>query len=148
MEDAKLKPLVEATQETPAQAGALGGEGPFTSAIDSDDRTGAGTIEAARRSYRNIDEALVSITGDFPSVDGTSNDPELQLGDLGQVPVLRVSADEILRHKISHDAAFLLSRIDGATSYEDILSISGMTRCRTLALFSQLIEQGLIGSKP
>jgi len=65
-------------------------------------------------------------------------------GDLSVQPVMAASFDQLTGHRLDSRAAFLLSRIDGTLSYEEILDVAGMGRleaCRHLAL---LLWRGLI----
>jgi hypothetical protein len=68
-----------------------------------------------------------------------------QVGDKQQVPVVQVPQHEIVWHKLDHRAGFLLSRIDGQLSYEDLLDVSGMTEFEAFRILSQLLAQGVIG---
>ncbi|PIE18928.1 MAG: hypothetical protein CSA65_03745 [Proteobacteria bacterium] len=70
---------------------------------------------------------------------------ERQLVDLSTVPVIQIPQQEIVWHKLDHRAGFLLSRVDGMLSYDDILDISGMERFEACRILAQLVEQGVIG---
>jgi tetratricopeptide (TPR) repeat protein len=71
---------------------------------------------------------------------------ESRLSDLSAVPVIQVPQQEIVWHKLDHRAGFLLSRVDGMLSFDDILDISGMGRFEATRILAQLIEQGVIGT--
>ncbi len=70
-----------------------------------------------------------------------------KLGDLDVVPVVRVPQHEIVWHKLDHRAGFLLSRVDGMLTFNDILDVSGMGRFETCRILSQLIDQGVIAPR-
>ena len=66
------------------------------------------------------------------------------LGVLTSVPALAVPMHELQMHAIDHRAAFLLSRIDGALSFEDILDVSGMSQLEAFRHLSKLLLQGVL----
>ena len=69
-----------------------------------------------------------------------------RLANLEVVPKLQVSPNKIHQHyEIDPRCAFLLSQIDGQTSYRELLALSGMSREETMQALSRLLELGLIG---
>jgi hypothetical protein len=70
-----------------------------------------------------------------------------QLGDPRQVPVVQIPQHEIVWHKLDHRAGFLLSRIDGQLSFEDLLDVSGMNEFEAYRILAQLSSQGVIGPR-
>ena len=46
---------------------------------------------------------------------------------------------------LNHHEGFIISLVDGNTSYETIVEISGMGEQQTLAILSRLVELGVIG---
>ncbi len=66
------------------------------------------------------------------------------LGDLSAVPSLAMSMDKIPMHELDHRAAFLLSRIDGALTLEDVLDVSGMARLEAFRHLSRLLLRGIL----
>jgi hypothetical protein len=66
------------------------------------------------------------------------------LGDLGARPALAVPMHELPREQLDNRAAFLLSRIDGNLSFEEILDVSGMTRLEALRHLARLIARGIL----
>ncbi|MBW2734406.1 MAG: hypothetical protein JRH20_18620, partial [Deltaproteobacteria bacterium] len=66
------------------------------------------------------------------------------LGDLSGVPKVQVSQGDIVWHKLDHRAGFLISRIDGMLTYDDILDISGMDRFEAMRILAQLVDQGVL----
>jgi len=68
-----------------------------------------------------------------------------RLGSLESRPRVVVKAAEIRWLGLDHRAGFLLSRIDGSASIDDLLAVSGMARLETLKtlvdlLYSEAIE--------
>jgi hypothetical protein len=71
-----------------------------------------------------------------------------RLGDLGQVPVIRVATQEIRWLGLDNRAAFLLSRIDGTSNLADIVHVSGMDRLDALKTLVELTQMGAIRLVP
>lgn len=69
---------------------------------------------------------------------------ETYLGEPNAVPALAVPLHELEMHKLDHRAAFLLSRVDGALSVEDILDVCGMSRLEAYRHLCRLIVQGIL----
>ena len=66
------------------------------------------------------------------------------LGDMRAVPSLAMPMDKIPMHELDHRAAFLLSRIDGVLTLEDVLDVSGMARLEALRHLSRLLMRGIL----
>lgn len=72
---------------------------------------------------------------------------EERLGSLEAIPIVRVPSHEITWHKLDHQAGFVLSRIDGLMSYNDVLTVSGMPRAAALRTLVRLLELKLIAAQ-
>jgi tetratricopeptide (TPR) repeat protein len=66
------------------------------------------------------------------------------LGDLERQPVLAKPLHELAKAPISPRAAFLLSRVDGALSLDEILDVSGMPRLEAYRYLCQLYLRGIL----
>lgn len=66
------------------------------------------------------------------------------LGDLARTPQLTRPLHELASAPISPRAAFLLSRIDGMISIDEILDVSGMPRTEALRHLCQLYLRGIL----
>ncbi len=66
------------------------------------------------------------------------------IGALASVPRLRSDAGPITRYNLPTDAGFLLSMVDGMTSVEDLVSLSGMDAFDTLHSLRGLMDAGLV----
>jgi hypothetical protein len=66
------------------------------------------------------------------------------IGDLGAVPALTMPMHDLSRERLDNRAAFLLSRIDGALSFEELLDITGMTRLETYRHLCRLLLRGIV----
>jgi hypothetical protein len=71
---------------------------------------------------------------------------ESKLGSLQRIPRLRIAPSEIVWLNLDHRAGFVLSQIDGEVNYEDLFSVSGMSRVDTARILSQLLRDGVIVS--
>jgi hypothetical protein len=66
------------------------------------------------------------------------------LGDLQRAPALARPLHELASAAINPRAAFLLSRIDGTLSVDEILDVSGMPRLEAYRHLCQLLLRGII----
>ncbi len=66
------------------------------------------------------------------------------LGDLQRIPALARPLHELASAPISPRAAFLLSRVDGTLSLDEILDVSGMPRLEAYRYLCQLFLRGIL----
>ncbi|MFW5876822.1 MAG: hypothetical protein ACOCXM_08795 [Myxococcota bacterium] len=71
-----------------------------------------------------------------------------RLGGAGGVPMVTVRSSDVRWLGLDHRAGFLLSRIDGAHTLEDILDMSGMPRLEALKMLTELVDAGAIRIDP
>lgn len=71
-----------------------------------------------------------------------------RLGQLDQIVIMAIPADQVRWLSLDHRAGFLLSLVDGASSIEELLDISGMPRLDALRLLYTLLEQRVIALEP
>lgn len=69
---------------------------------------------------------------------------ESKLGKLESVPRVLLKDDEIIWLNLDHRAGFVLAQIDGTVSFDDLFSVSGMSRLDTARILAQLVEEGVI----
>ncbi|HOX46632.1 MAG TPA: tetratricopeptide repeat protein [Myxococcota bacterium] len=67
-----------------------------------------------------------------------------KVGELGRVPRVRMAEDEIIWLNLDHRAGFVLSLIDGHTSFDDVLSICGLPSLDALRILTQLLQEKVI----
>ena len=67
-------------------------------------------------------------------------------GNLEAVPVVLLPPDQLVWQDLDHRAGFILSQVDGASRFQDILLISGMDRLDTMRILAQLVQDGVIGT--
>lgn len=61
------------------------------------------------------------------------------------VPEIRMNASQVMQLKLSPEAGFIFSRVDGISNVEEILSMGGLDPFTTLRALSQLMRAGVIG---
>lgn len=67
-----------------------------------------------------------------------------RIGPLDQVPVVEVARDQLRWLSIDHRAGFVLSLVDGVSSLEMILDVSGMPTLDALRILYELVQQRII----
>jgi CRP-like cAMP-binding protein len=69
---------------------------------------------------------------------------ESKLGHLDATPRVLLKDDEIIWLNLDHRAGFVLAQIDGTVTFEDLFSVSGMSRFDTARILAQLVDEGVI----
>ena len=67
-----------------------------------------------------------------------------RISDMSRVPQVCMSTDQIRWLSLDHRAGFLLSMIDGRSSVDDLLDVSGMQRLDALRIICSLLDQKVI----
>ncbi len=67
-----------------------------------------------------------------------------RLGDLGQQVVVSMGGEKLQWLSIDHRAGFMVSRIQGPTTVEELLDICGMRRLDALRTLHELLQQKVI----
>jgi hypothetical protein len=67
-----------------------------------------------------------------------------RIGPLDRVPMVMVPAEQLRWLSIDHKAGFVLSHIDGVSSLEMILDVSGMPALEALRILCELAQQRII----
>lgn len=67
-----------------------------------------------------------------------------RIGPLDRVPVVMVPRDQLRWLSIDHRAGFVLSLVDGVSTLEMIIDLSGMPELDTLRILSELAQQRII----
>jgi len=71
-----------------------------------------------------------------------------RIGSLDRVVTTVVAPDQIRWLSLDHRAGFLLSLVDGMSTAEELLDISGMTRLDALRILSHLLEERVVALGP
>jgi hypothetical protein len=67
-----------------------------------------------------------------------------RIGDFGQRVHVKMSGRELQWLSMDHRAGFLLSRVDGPITVEELLEVSGMSRLDALRILHDLLQQKVI----
>lgn len=67
-----------------------------------------------------------------------------RLGGLDSVPRVELGAGDLQNMDMDHKTAFLLTRIDGMLTIDDVMSIAGMSRLETAKMLMKALEKGII----
>lgn len=108
---------------------------------------GVGVHARARSFPLQSSEGSGEIARALSEIDDSADDDATVLGDLTQVPVLQVALQDVKLHELDHHAGFILSRIDGELTYQDVITVSGMPQDEALRTLVQLLELGLIAPR-
>ena len=73
------------------------------------------------------------------------DDVLMQVGSASAVPIVEMAAEELMKFNLPSGAGFLLSRIDGHTTVEDLVALSGMDPFETFHTLGRLLEAGIVG---
>lgn len=68
-----------------------------------------------------------------------------RLGSLERVPFVAVPREQLRWLSIDHRSGFVLSHVDGVSSLEQILDVSGMPSLDALRILYELVQQRVIG---
>lgn len=69
------------------------------------------------------------------------------LGTLDAIPVVAVAADQVIWLDLDQRSGFVLAQIDGRSSYNDIVAVTGMDELETLAILSRLARDKIIDAR-
>jgi hypothetical protein len=67
-----------------------------------------------------------------------------RIGPLDRVPVVEIARDQLRWLSIDHRTGFILSLVDGISSLEMILDVSGMPPLDALRMLFELVQQRII----
>jgi tetratricopeptide (TPR) repeat protein len=70
-----------------------------------------------------------------------------RVGGLEAVPAVQLDARQLMGFNLPATTGFLLSLVDGRTSVNDLISLSGLDPFDTLRTLSGLLEAGVVGAE-
>jgi hypothetical protein len=70
---------------------------------------------------------------------------ESKLGDLAAVPDVKVPPDQVIWLDLDHRSGFILAQVDGTSTFEELIELTGMDRLEALRIMAQLVQKGVIG---
>jgi tetratricopeptide (TPR) repeat protein len=71
-----------------------------------------------------------------------------RVADASGVLKLKITPEEVMRFNLPANAGFVLSMIDGRTSVNEVLALSGMDPFDAIRLVSNLLEAGIVEVSP
>jgi hypothetical protein len=69
-----------------------------------------------------------------------------KLGRLEAVPRVSVALDQMIWLNLDHRAGFVLAQVDGASSFADIIEVTGMDRLEALHILAELVANKVIAA--
>lgn len=69
-----------------------------------------------------------------------------KMGHLESIPVVCMDDQRLIWLGLDHRSGFVLSQVDGMSSYAEIVEVTGMTRLEAYRILAQLCEQGVISA--
>ena len=69
---------------------------------------------------------------------------ESRIGSFDQVPRVLISTHDLLWRNLDPTTGFVLSRIDGMSTFEDVVDISGLPRFETCRILARLLQEEII----
>jgi hypothetical protein len=69
---------------------------------------------------------------------------ESRIGSFDRVPEVLVAPHELIWRSLDAATGFVLSRIDGMSTFEDIVDVSGLPRFETCRILNQQLQDGII----
>lgn len=103
-----------------------------------------GTLELARQILRHVPEHPEAKSAYERSQSRLSTMYGSRIGRLDAVPRVRVQPREVIWLDLDHRAGFVLSQVDGQSTFEDILDLTGMERLETMRILADLVGKGII----
>jgi hypothetical protein len=71
---------------------------------------------------------------------------ESRLGPLDAVPTVRLAPEDVLWLNLDHRAGFVLAQIDGTLTWDDLFTLSGLSRLETARILARLVDDGVVGA--
>ena len=103
-----------------------------------------GTLELAQQILRQVPEHAEAKSAYERSQSRLSTMYGSRIGRLDAVPRVRVQPREVIWLDLDHRAGFVLSQVDGQSSFEEILELTGMERLETMRILADLVGKGII----
>ena len=61
------------------------------------------------------------------------------------VPRILIDEPDIIWQRLNHREGYILSQVDGQTSFSDLLAIAGLPEDKTRRILTRLLRSGVIG---
>jgi hypothetical protein len=103
-----------------------------------------GPLELARQILRHVPDHPEAKSAHARSQSRLSTMYGSRIGRLDAVPRVRVQPREVIWLDLDHRAGFVLSQVDGQSTFEEILELTGMERLETMRILADLVGKGII----
>ncbi|MEE8408584.1 MAG: hypothetical protein V3T05_03170 [Myxococcota bacterium] len=113
--------------------------------LDLDDFTGA--LDVAERLLQADPEHILALEAQKLCHETLDQMCRSKIGDVDVVPSVLVSPEEIIWLDLDHRSGFLLAQVDGASSFDEIIELSGMDVHESLRIMAGLVQKGVIGTR-
>lgn len=113
--------------------------------LDLDDFTGA--LEVAEKLLQSDADHILALKGQKICRETLEQMYRSKIGDFNAVPGVLVSPEEVIWLDLDHRSGFLLAQVDGASSFDEIIELSGMDVLESLQIMAGLIQKGVIGKR-
>ncbi len=110
-----------------------------------DDFTGA--LELAERILKLDPDHAPALKARTRSRDMLEQMHLSKLGDVKSVPQVLVAPDQMIWLDLDHRAGFILAQVDGSSSYDEIIELTGLDRLEALRILVLLVQKGIIGER-
>lgn len=105
----------------------------------------SGALEVAKQILAMDPEHRVARAAEGRSRDVLMKMASSKIGDLAAVPTVLCPPDQVIWLDLDHRSGFILSQVDGVSSYQDIMEIAGMDHLECALILAELVSGGVIG---
>jgi len=141
--DLVLVPTSERSQTSLPPAEIVQGENRLKEFLNLDDFTGA--LAVADELLQRDSGHELALVARARCRDVLKGMYESKIGDLLGVPRVLVPPEQVIWLDLDHRSGFILAQVDGVSTYDELMELSGMDRLEALRIISQLVQKGVIG---
>ncbi len=105
----------------------------------------SGALEVAKQILAMDPDHRVARAAEGRSRDVLMKMAGSKIGDLNAVPTVLCPPDQVIWLDLDHRSGFILSQVDGVSSYQDIMEIAGMDHLECALILAELVSGGVIG---
>ncbi|MFC1609353.1 hypothetical protein ACFL6C_00205 [Myxococcota bacterium] len=119
------------------------GEVKLKDLLDLDDFTGA--LEAADALLEMDAEHVFALAARKKCRETLQRMYESKIGALTTVPSVKMPPEQVIWLDLDHRSGFILAQVDGVSTYDELVELTGMDRLEALRIMAQLVAKGVIG---
>ncbi|MEL6545278.1 MAG: hypothetical protein AAFQ82_11680, partial [Myxococcota bacterium] len=105
----------------------------------------SGALDVAKKILAMDPDHRVAKAAEGRSRDVLMKMASSKIGDLSAVPTVLCPPDQVIWLDLDHRSGFILSQVDGVSSYVDIMEIAGMDHLECALILAELVSGGVIG---